>query len=260
MKFALRWILPALVLSLLGGWVYYLLRPDAEAEIPPSEKVSDESLPAKNPVAFLEKCLKHYDRTVKGYRVIFHKQERIKGHLNKPEEILVYFREKPFSVYFEWLKNWQLARRVVYVEGENEGKMLVRAFIQIFNRKEDVDGANAKRSGRYTLRDFGLKKGAERTLDSWKKAQARGTLHVKYLGVYKVGGRPCYKFHRTGYDPPEEDGIADLTVYIDQKTLLQVGSVLKDENGKLIATYFFKKIRLNPKFDPDQFKPEALTR
>jgi hypothetical protein len=195
------------------------------------------------------------------------KQESINGKLQKPEEIKVYFREHPYSVYMQWLKGARKAERALYVEGENDGMMLARPY-GFFARKvagdivvRDPTGAEAKQSGRYPISEFGLKKGTQRTLAGWIKAWERKALHVEYLGINRVkelGDRECYKLHRYNYDRPEGDGVIDLTVYIDKETLLQIGSILKAEGGKLIGRYFFHDIHLNPEFKKDQFTRKAL--
>jgi outer membrane lipoprotein-sorting protein len=59
---------------------------------------------------------------------------------------------------------------------------------------------------------------------------------------------------------PEEDGVTDLTIYIDKETWLQVGSVLKGDNDQYIAQYFFRDIKLNPEFTRETFAKEALTK
>jgi hypothetical protein len=57
----------------------------------------------------------------------------------------------------------------------------------------------------------------------------------------------------------------ELTAYIEKSTWLPVGWVMKGKinpttgNRDFIAEYFFKDIRLNPKFGADQFKEAALT-
>ena len=273
----MRWLLLSLISGLLLCLVVFGFRPEAAPQEHQAEKVSSEPPPGVSarpdqkadfdPVAFLEECLAHYDRTVRGYRCIFNKQERINDRLQPAEEVAVAFREKPFSVYFQWLKGARKAERALYVAGENDGMMLVRpnGFIrrQIAGdiAERDPKGSDAMGASRYPITEFGLKKGTERTLASWKRARQRHTLHVRYLGVYKVkqlGDRECYKLERTGYDPPEEDGITELTVYIDKETLLQTGSVLHGEGGKLIAEYFFRDVRLNPKFSANQFRRSAL--
>jgi hypothetical protein len=199
-----------------------------------------------------------------------YKQERIGGRLQDPENIQVYFKEKPFSVYFQWINGARLAERALYVKGENDDKALARPAKPLYRLLRgdvvefDVDGAEARRSGRYTLSEFGLKKGTERTLAAWKKARQKNNLHVEYEGIHKVeelNDRRCYKFHAR-YDKPSDDVVTELTIYIDEKTLLQVGSILEREAKKkadrLVATYFFRDIKLNPKFKEGQFKPGAL--
>jgi hypothetical protein len=251
---------------------------DVRSPIPVPDRVADngsslpsaaqlETLAREDPVAFLEACIRRYQREVKGYHLTMQKQERIGGKL-KPKEIIdVYFREKPFSVTFRWIEGAGQAERALYVEGENGGKMLVRPEGQIARAivgdvvERDVDGPEAKQGGRYPLSESGIKKGALRTLASWKAAKEQNALHVEYRGVIKVkeaGDRDCYVLRRTRYAKPENDGVTELTIYIDKETWLQVGSTLKGEGGKLIGEYFFRDIRLNPDFKPDQFKRAAL--
>jgi outer membrane lipoprotein-sorting protein len=124
-----------------------------------------------------------------------------------------------------------------------------------------IDAPDAKATSRFPITEFGIKAGMISTIRAMKAAEAKGTLHVKYEGIEaleKVGNRPCYKLVRTPYDPPEEDNIMKLTIWIDVDTLMQVGSDLIDVEGNLIAEYYFRDIELNPKFDEKQFTRGAL--
>src|SRR5262249_50680077 len=124
----------------------------------------------------------------------------------------------------------------------------------------DPEGKEARQSSRYTIKEFGMKKGALRTLAAWKAARDKNALHVEFLGERKVkelGDRPCWVLRRT-YDKPEEDGVTELTIYIDKEMWLQAGSVLKGEGGKLIGEYLFRDVRLNPEVKPEQFQRGAL--
>jgi outer membrane lipoprotein-sorting protein len=49
-------------------------------------------------------------------------------------------------------------------------------------------------------------------------------------------------------------------MYVDKETWLQVGSVLKGEEGQLIGEYFFRDVKLNPRFKPGTFTRDALKR
>jgi hypothetical protein len=247
-------------------------------ELPPLREVVDDGAPLPDgagmehltktdPVAFLTNCLKRYDREVKGYRLTLQKQERIGGKLQRTEVTDIAFRETPFSVRMDWKEGARLAQRVLYVKGENNDKLLVKpaglASFIVSLVERDVDGPDAKKSGRYPLTEFGIKIGMQRTLASWEDARKENALHIEYLGVQRIqelGNRPCYVLRRTGYKRPEDDGITDLKVYIDQETWLQTGSVLKGAERQLIGEYFFRDIHLNPDFKADTFTPEALRR
>jgi hypothetical protein len=223
-------------------------------------------------IKFLQMSLERYEREVKGYSCILVKKERVGDKVKPQEKTECYFREQPFSVYMNWLKGAGLAQRVLYVKGENKvkgsdkEKMLVLPsgilrFAGVVTR--DTDAPDAKKSGRYLVTQFGIKQGTERTLKAMQSAYGRKALFVRYDGVFKVpevGDRLCYKLVRTPYDPLEDEGVYELTLYFDVETWLQVGSILKGPppQNQFIAEYFFRDVRLNPDFKPYQFTKAAL--
>ncbi len=238
---------------------------DAGAPLPDDAQM--EALADSDPVAFLENCLRRYRREVHGYRAIMQKTERINGTLQPPEVIDVYFREKPHSVLLRWKRGARKAEAALYVEGANNGKMLARPNGLIARKlagdvvTRDVAGSDARQSGRYPLDQFGIKKGTERTLAAWEAARAQGKLSVKHLPdqtLAQAGGRPCFVLRRT-YAAPENDGVTELTIYIDKQNWLQVGSILKGGEGQLIGEYYFQILELNPTFPPGQFESGALS-
>jgi hypothetical protein len=230
------------------------------------DSLSMDHLAQDDPISFLESCLQRYQRDVRGYHLTMQKQERLNGKLQPKEVIDVYFREKPHSVYMRWIEGARKAERALFVEGENNGKMLARPNGALARKlvgdvvERDVDGFDARQSGRYPLNQFGIKKATERTLAAWKAAKEQGKLHVEFLGVQKVkelGDRVCYKLRRT-YEAPENDGVMEITIYVDKENWMQAGSVLKGEESKLIGEYFFRDIDLNPTPPPAQFTRNAL--
>jgi hypothetical protein len=237
--------------------------------LPEAERLAQ--LAEKDSIAFMEACVKRHIREVKGYTCVMYKQERIKGKLQKPEEVDVWFREKPHSVLMKWKKGERLAARALYVEGENieEGRSMVLVkpaglggrFVSYVTR--DPRGPDAVNSGRYTLDEFGLKKGLERTIVSWGGARKQNALHVEYLGKKKIKeleDRECYVLKRTRYAEPEIDGVTEQTIYFDAETWMLTGSIQTGESGELIAEYYFRDIRLNPKFDKDLFTLKSIVK
>jgi hypothetical protein len=249
---------------------------EADEKPGPARRVNIEDLPlSQRPQAverllredvprFLQMCVDRYDREVQGYRCTLQKRERVRGKLLPAETVDVHFREKPFSVYMDWKKGAGKAQKTLFVEGENQNRMLARpaglfSFVGVVAR--DVNSPEIKAAGRYTITEFGMKLGTLRTLKPMSEARKRNALHVAYHGIFQVpetGDRRCYKLVRTPYDPPEDEGVNELTIYIDLETWLQVGSVLKDSAGQLIAEYYFRNILINPTFAPKQFSREAL--
>ncbi|OAI53169.1 hypothetical protein AYO44_16250 [Planctomycetaceae bacterium SCGC AG-212-F19] len=237
---------------------------DTGAALPSAAEM--EKLARTDPVAFLENCIRRCVREVKGYSLTLQKQENIAGKIQPSEIVQVHFREKPHSVFFNWVEGARLAERVLYVEGENDGKMLARPkgglarIVAGDVTAREVNGPDARNSARYTMDQFGFKKSTERTLLSWKTARDAGTLNVEYLGrskVKEVGDKECYILKRIAKEP-ENDGVKESLYYFDSDTWLQVGVVLKDDKGLLIGSYYFRDLKLNPEFKKDQFTPAAL--
>jgi hypothetical protein len=245
--------------------------PEAAANADAGSAVPDaatlDRLVRTDPVAFMRTCVRHYDRTVKGYRCTFVKQERMGGKLQRSEVTGVSFRDNPFSVLMVWREGARLAASVLYVQGENNDQMLVHPagwrgrMVSVVSR--DPKGAEGSESSRYPITDFGIKKGMERASAAWGAARQAGTLKYEYRGKRKIaeaGDRTCYVLHRYGYSQPEEGGVTDAVLYYDVETLLQVGSTLKGVEGQLIGDYWFRDIQLNADFPPDTFTRAVLTK
>ena len=91
----MRWLLLGLPSGLLLALVVYLSRPEAAPETIHDIRVPDDKKSTvSDPVAFLEECLHHYDKAVKGYSLVMYKQERIGGrsrrHRYPPLEQLIH--------------------------------------------------------------------------------------------------------------------------------------------------------------------------
>jgi hypothetical protein len=236
--------------------------------IDPTRKLPDNAgmvrLAKTDPIAFLADTIRRYDRDVRGYTCTLIKQERVGGKLHPQETIASKFREKPFSVLMDWKEGIGLAKKTLYVAGENDGKLLAmpagwRRIAGIQSR--DVKSADAMKTSRFPITEFGLKKGVVAALVPWKKAKKRGDLKVVYGGVKRLpelNKRPCWELKRVGYPRPEDDGVTEATFYFDTENWLMIGTILRGEEGQLIAKYFFRDVELNPEFDEDTFTRKAL--
>jgi hypothetical protein len=221
-----------------------------------------ELLAETDPVEFLQLCLNRYEQDVRGYRCVFAKQEKVNGKLRKKERIFVHFREKPFSVHMEWLEGNDLlgAKRTLYAEGLTDGFLFARTTFGLVVPKK-LDDPQVTATSRFPITQFGVASGARDTLKSMRAAKENGTLYISYEGIVRVkevGDRLCYKFIRAPQVPPEAEGVNELILYVDLQTHMQVGSVLLDTEGNLIAEYYFRDMDLNPSFDEKQFTRSSL--
>jgi hypothetical protein len=186
------------------------------------EPLPDEAamleLAQRDPLAFLEWCIRRCQREVQGCRLILHKHEKIDGDQHEPEVVAVDYQVKPsFAVLFHWLENPpNLASAVLYAPDLHPDEVLARPIGLLAlggNVLRPVRGEEARQSGRYSLEEFGFEKVMRRTLATWRRAAGQNALHVEFLGIQpraEVDGRRCYVFHRSKYLRPEErDGIAD---------------------------------------------------
>lgn len=211
-----------------------------------------------------QSLIKYEESGVKGYTCTFVMHERVKGKLKDPEVIECWFQEKPFSVLMHWKEGAGKVAASLYVEGENDGLMCVRPANEVLKRvvgtaRKKVDCDEAKDSARYQMTEFGVRCGTERTYKAWKALKDRGVkLNIEYQGIQRLEkvGRDCHVVKRY-CNEPEEEGMTDVTVYLDVETMMQVGSVLKAGN-ELIGEYYFKDIKINPTFEANRFKQEIL--
>jgi hypothetical protein len=249
--------------AVLCGLALGLIPAGSRAEKPMQ---SSEPLPIKDPVAFLEDCVKRFDQQdIQGYKLTLHKHERIGGQLQPREVIEMFVRMQPRSILMRWLQGARRADRALYVEGENDGKILVRptGLASWFVRTValDPDSAAVRGASRFGIREAGLKHTLQRTLEAWRTGESAEVGRIEYLGLETVkaaGDRPCYKLRRTTPEP--ENGVTETTVYIDKENRFQVGTVLKGPDGELVGCYFYTDIVLNPEFAADQFEPGAVAR
>ena len=251
--------------------------PLEQREIPTLTETSPEKLATldfaylaqHDPIAALEAGLSSYRHSVKGYTCVMRKQEFLRGKIQPAEKVTCKFRKEPFSVFMEWVEGKGQADASLYVRGENGGKILIRPASAFKYGLLKATGtwyaalaltdSDVRSASRYSVDDFGLEAGMERTYTAWKKASDDGRFHVRYLGIESpelLGNRRCHVLQRECI-PPEEDGLTLITIYLDAETWLQTGSTLM-VNDRLLGSYHFTQIVINPKTSDEAFLPISL--
>lgn len=234
----------------------------AEAEM--SAPVAESALPdaqkellrraREDPIGLLEDALRAYDRRVRDYEGVFVIQERIRGILNAPGTSSFRFRNDPFSVVVRRLNEGGRARRLLYVEGENDGKMIVRP-TGILGRIAsgiliDPHGSVARKGCLNAITDFGLRNALARILAAYKQSAAQKQLTSECSGVGELGGKRTLVFRKTG---PAGKVVFEL----DVETLLPLRVRRYTPDDKLLAMYRYKDLRFNCGFTDSEFSRKA---
>jgi len=246
----------------------------AFAELLPGDAGGVETLEqraARDPIRFFEEAIRNYDRTVRDYTCTFTKQELIGGKLTKEQVISARFREEPFSVRLEWVKNADKAARALYVADrwvENDKQMAVVdpagaiASLLVSHVMRPIHGKDAQKSSRRTIDQFGLRNALTLVLKYSERARQQGILDLTYQGNGEVNGRETLVFERrlpfTGDESVWPDRV--LVVHVDKELLVPALciSYADDEKKVLLGKYMTTDVVINPNLPDSVFTKQGM--
>jgi len=208
--------------------------------------------------ALLKRSIANYERRVRDYTGMFHKQERIDGKLGPEQVISFKFKEKPFSVFMKWEKNAGPADRLLYVEGTGDNKMIVHptGFLSwIKSVRQNPRSKTAMQSSLYPCDRFGFKRVLERLLTTYQLARKHGGTQAKYLGTTMVDARSCLEIEIT-LPKLQELRARRVVLKMDAEYLLPIVVISFDAGGNLIGRYVYKDLKFNVGLSDDHFTPE----
>lgn len=149
----------------------------------------------EHPLAPVLRALKisedELDRNVRDYSCTFAKRERVNGQLGDYQYIFLKVMHQPFSVYMNF-QNPFPGREVVYVAGQNEGKMIaldVGLTRMLGKIPLDPNGARAMNGQKRPITDVGIKNLNKKLTDMWTRELQFGECEVKTKPGTKVEGR-----------------------------------------------------------------------
>lgn len=229
-----------------------------------------ETLAQRDPMALVRLGRQRYDETVREYRCVLTKQERLGDELTEVQEVELRFRESPRSVYMLWMSNADQTRRALYLPSERDyvnerGEPLARvepngAIARLFVKDIflPIHGPEARKVSRRFIDEAGFRATFE-LLEMYNGIAAeRGVLDLQYSGTGVVDGRPTFVLVRnlpyTGPAGPYPD--ARMVLHLDQQWLLPVAvnSYADHAERELLGSYVFTQIDLSPDFGADAFQ------
>ena len=239
--------------------------PDLKEKIP-----TVEELAGKDPIAFLQRALDNYDRSVRDYTCIFTKQEMVNGRMTEEQVMKADFRERPFSVRLEWIKNMDKASRVLYVADRwvKDGKQLAvvepgaiaRLFVSHVMR--EINGKDAQKSSRRSIDQFGLRNSLALVIKYAKMGLDQGVGTFAYVGNGKVNERETLVFERHLPYTDESGEWPDrvLIVHLDKELLLPTLCAAYADEAKenLLGRYMTTDVKINANLDDEVFTKKGM--
>lgn len=233
---------------------------DALRTKPPDELTRQIITLAENDhIALLKMAVDRYDRTIRNYSGTFIKQERIKGKLGPVQVIAFKFRQEPFSLFMEWKENPLGADRLLYVEGQNDNKMLVHPTGLMKWLKCLKLAPNSKQARKSTLRPcekFGFRRNILEALKVYRLAKQNAELTIKSSGPETIDGREYLILERI-LPEKKQYPTARLVVRLDLEYILPVQITCYDRQGNLISRYAFTDLKFNTNLTDKDFHPKA---
>lgn len=177
-------------------------RPQPPAADPMAARPAHPLDPA---ITLAREGLIHIQQHVADYTCTLVKRERINGTLNDYEYMFTKVRNRkmvngqivtPFSVYMNFLKpNNIKGREVVYVEGQNNGKMMAHeggaAGAWLPSVWLRPDGPLAMRGNLYPLTDVGIENLVVKLIERGERERQFEECEVTFHKEAKVNGRVC---------------------------------------------------------------------
>ncbi|MEM9703043.1 MAG: DUF1571 domain-containing protein, partial [Planctomycetota bacterium] len=136
------------------------------------------------------------------------------------------FRAEPFSVYMRFTNRENDGRQVLYVEGANDGKIMVREAAGLSSLAGTVnlapDSPLIAKNSRHPITRAGLANLAGGVIDQWTKESRYGECDVKYFANAELNGRPVVVIESSHPVPRREFRYARTRLWMDKETRLPV--------------------------------------
>lgn len=227
-----------------------------------------ETLARQDPMAFVRLALQRCRNEVKSFHCTFTKQERLEGELTPVQEIDFRYREEPRTVYLQWRKNPDGAKRVLYIDDpalvNSDGIRTARvephglARMVVSDIMMPIEGTAADDASRHSIARAGFHEFLKLLIQINEDAAAKGVLDFHYAGTGEVDGRPTIILVRH-LPYTDEDGYwpdARLVTHFDRETLLPLAmySWADQDEQTLLGKYLYSDLELNPDFESGAFK------
>lgn len=237
---------------------------------PPTSAAPDMS----TVIRMAEDSYQRVRQQVSDYTCVLVRRERVDGRLGPHEFIYAKVRNRreangqvvvPFSLYLKFLKPQDVAgREVLFVEGANDGQMVVRRGGKRFSfvtTHIDPQGDLAMTGNRYPITEFGIENLLYRLIETAQR-DAGAECRVKLLPESKIDGHPTHGVIVTYASQEKYPDYREVRIFVDKELQLPIhyecyGWPAKGQNEPpLLEQYTYTKLVLNPGLTDEDFQED----
>ena len=195
---------------------------------------------------------------VENYKAIFHKQERVEGKLMEKETVLFKFK-RPFKVYMKWIEGSYTGRELLYVEGWNNNRMMVRdsGITSMITVNLDPKGSLAMKGNRHPVTDSGLDHLVKLVGDHMRRGIKNNEIELKKANEEILYGRRTQRVEILSPRNSAKDYYcyrATLNLDLEKKVPIKVQ--IYDWENKLVEDYGYEDLRFNVGLSDTDFSPK----
>jgi len=243
----------------------------AETTVPVAPQDARDDNPAMH---ILQRVAIDFQRVcseIQDYTCVMVKRERKRGVLGSYQYIQAKVRHHretdagvvPFSVYLKFLAPKKIkGREVLYVEGENDGKLVVRTGGSRLPMTLMLwpDGNFAMDENRHPITQFGFENFGRRILDLAPAAIAPDRATIRHLKNAKVDGRRCTGIVVRRTQRGDKFRFHQVIICFDHEFQIPIhyaayGWPKQDgDDPPLLEQYTFRNIKLNPGLSDSDFR------
>lgn len=218
--------------------------------------------------AIVDRSIDFYTRNDK-FTCRVTRQEKVGSRMQPRELMLMNYRSKPHGVYYRWLDERHFGRECLWVEGENDGKMITIGGKGdfLFAGKLmalDPNGVLARSKGRYSITDSGMDRMVARLSRNLRAYERReqGYGSIVYAGVEQRPDLERPTTHLVQKILPGQDAIfpsgGTRHWFFDVKTSQVMLNCANNPDGEQVEYYRFDRFIYNPSLESRDFDPRVL--
>jgi len=195
---------------------------------------------------------------VENYRAIFHKQERVEGKLMEKETVLFKFK-RPFKVYMKWVEEPYKDRELLYVEGWNNNRMMVRdsGIVGMMTVNLNPKGSLAMKGNRHPVTDSGLDHLVKLLGEHVRKGVKEKEIEFKKSGEEILYGRRTQRMEiLSPIDKAKNYYCYRAVLNLDLERKVPIKIQLYDWENNLVENYGYEDLRFNVGLSDADFSPK----